>query len=247
MAKQDSGIISCCRYAYPPNSLSLCGPIGEKDNLKYYSTKKIWDKGTKEILTSFATLTPYLRLIANENSIGDPFDKRVVEAYWLGNSLLSKISKKSLAVHLTEKLSLKKKLEYRQLNKILDKLRHETVPLHAFHVMNIYKRTGHLDTVQTIETMDACIINWGIVIENNPSEIRIKTQRLARNENKLIWEFNIERTVKTQGIKDLESEKVKPGDYISYHWGYFCEKISKKQLINLQYFTGLSLKSANLN
>lgn len=247
MADKNSGLITCCRYAYPPNSLSLCGPIEEKRNLNYYTTHKVWDMGTKEILSQFSTLYPYLSLISYENNLRDPFDIRTVEAYWLGNSLLKNISKKSFVGHLLEKINLKRKMKNKDLTGILDKFKYESLPHHSFHVLNIYQRTGHIDIPQTIQTMDACLINWGKVVEIKPGKIRIKTQRLNLGGEKLFWEKNIERTVKTQGIKDKEAAGILPGEYISYHWGYFCSKLTLRQINNLKYYTDLSIKIANLN
>src|SRR3989344_4040081 len=112
MAEKNSGLITCCRYAYPPNSLSLCGPVEQTSNLSYYATNRVWDLGTKEILAQFSTLYPYLFLIAYENDLKDLYDTRVVEAYWIGNRLLNNISKKSYAAHLTDKIGLKMKLQH---------------------------------------------------------------------------------------------------------------------------------------
>lgn len=247
MADKNSGLITCCRYAYPPNSLSLCGPIEEKRNLNYYTTHKVWDLGTKEILSQFSTLYPYLSLISYENNLRDPFDIRTVEAYWLGNSLLKNISKKSFAGHLLEKINLKRKMKNKDLTGILDKFKYESLPHHSFHVLNIYKRTGHIDIPQTIQTMDACLINYGRVLQILPGKIKIRTQRLALKNEKLFMEKNIIRTIIPQGEKDKELQSIKPGDHISYHWGYFCQKLTLRQLSNLKHYTSLSIRSANLN
>ena len=92
------GLALCSRYSYPPNSLSLCGPDKKKD-LNWYSIYQQTDKGTLEILSQFSTLYPYLTLIAQENKIKDPFNQKVVEAYWIGNNLLHKIPVKSFVTH----------------------------------------------------------------------------------------------------------------------------------------------------
>ncbi|OGG03564.1 hypothetical protein A2W14_03210 [Candidatus Gottesmanbacteria bacterium RBG_16_37_8] len=245
MAEKNSGLIACSRYSYPPNSLSLCGPINQKTNLKFYTTEGLTDLGTKEILKQFSTLYPYLTLIASQNNLTDPFDSRVVEAYWLGNSLLNKIPKAKLYNHLTETMGLKKKLKRKELNNISDKLTVLSLPHHSFHVLNIYRRTGHQDSPQTIETMDACIINWGEVLEIDGGKIKIKTQRLTHSLGKLSFEKNIIRTVKTQGLEDQPLLRLKVGDFISYHWGYFCQKLNSPVLNNLKYYTALSINSAN--
>lgn len=200
--------------------------------------------GTREILSEFSTLYPYLSLIAYENKLSDPFDIRVVEAYWLGNKLLN-IPKISFVRHLTDSIGLKKKLTRGKLNFILDKFKFDLLPHHSFHVLNIYKRTGHLDIPYTVKTMDACLVNWGRVVEILPDKLKIRTQRLKLLNDRLIWEENIERKIIPQGEKDKIFKKVIIGDLVSYHWGMLCQKLSTRQLNNIKYFTHLSLSAAN--
>lgn len=241
------GLYLCSRYSYPPNSLSFCGPEDKRSDLAYYSQSGKVSSGTEEILSQFTTLYPYLRLIAAGNGIADPFDFRVVEAYWLGNSLLNNISQKELVNHLEDTLSLRKKIGSRSLNKITDSFSKNTLPHHSFHVLRIFRRTGHDSSNHTIETMDACLINWGKVLNISRNKIKIISQRLAVTSSKLTFERGIIREIKPQGQKDILWQKLRPGDYISYHWGYLCQRLSKRQLANLKYYTLLSITSANSN
>lgn len=238
------GLTLCSRYSFPPNSLSLCGPSKQKD-LKWYSTSGKADKGTREILSQFSTLFPYLSLIAYENNIKDPFDKRVVEAYWLGNALLHNTPINKFVKHLNEKIKLKKKIKKKQLESIFNKITEGALPHHSFHVLNIYKRTGHMDISYTIETMDACLINWGKVKKIFPTAIIIETKPLKLIADKLTFGKTIFRTIMAQEKKDLLFNSLKAGDWISYHWGYFCQKLTERQIKNLTYYTHFSLKLAN--
>lgn len=240
-----SGLALCSRFSYPPNSLSLCGP-DKKNDLQWYAANQKTDKGTLEILSQFSTLFPYLSLIAQQNRLTDPFDLKVVEAYWLGNNLLYQIPLSRFVNHLSEGISLKKKLERKELETIFTKLTYGGLPHHSFHVLNIYKRTGHLDIPHTIETMDACLINWGKVKNILPHALIVETAPLTIINNKLTFSSTIERTLVSQGEKDILFAGLKPNDWVSYHWGYFCQKLSKDQLNNLIYYTTLSIKSANI-
>jgi hypothetical protein len=237
-----AGLALCSRYSYPPNSLSLCGPDRQND-LKWYSGSRQADHGTIEILTHFSTLYPYLRLIAQENKISDPFDKRVVEAYWIGNNLLKNIPQIRFAQYLSD--NLRKKIKIEELEKIMAKLAVGGLPHHAFHVTNIYKRTGYLDIPHTVETMDACIINWGKIDKIDHQLISVSTQNLQVIGNKLTFGRSIKRNLMLQGEKDVLLEKLKIGDWISYHWGYVCDKLTSLQLKNLVKYTGLAIKLAN--
>ena len=240
-----AGLTLCSRYSYPPNSLSLCGPVKKKEDLKWYASSQKADLGTKEILSQFATLFPYLSLIAYENDIKDPFDKRVVEAYWLGNNLMHNAPINKFAQQLSDKIQLKKKIKRKELDSLFIKLTHGALPHHSFHVLNIYKRTGHLNMLHTVQTMDACLINWGKIKKILPFSLIIETFPLTIVGNQLKSGPKKERTIMSQGKDDILFSYLHIGDFVSYHWGYFCQKLSERQLKNLIYYTHLSLKLAN--
>lgn len=239
-----AGLLLCSRYSYPPNSLSLCGPDKQNDLAFYAKIGKI-DLGTKELLSQFSTLYPYLHLIASENHITDPFDEKVVGAYWIGNNLLYSVGISQFANHLSNTLSLKRKIPKKQLELTLSKLPLGALPHHSFHVTNIYFRTGHLPIPYTIVTMDACLINWGKIKEVGADFLKIETQALTIKNNRLQFQSSIIRRINHFGRYDLEGKNLRPGDNISYHWGWLCQKLSKFQLKNLIYYTNLSLKLAN--
>lgn len=238
------GVFLCSRYSYPPNSLSLCGP-NKKNDLAWYSTRGKADAGNVQILTQFSTLYPYLSFIARQNNIKNPFDPRVVEAYWLGNKLLDNISPSPFARHLNDGLGLAKRLKRKSLQSLFAKITHGAIPQHSFHVLNIYRRTGHIDSSHTLGTMDACLVNWGQIIEINKDSLLVKTQALKFEKNKLIFSPPLVRPVMSQGGPDVLFAKLNIGDYISYHWSYFCQKLAPLQLLNLSYYTKISLGLAN--
>lgn len=240
-----AGLALCSRFSYPPNSLSLCGPDRQND-LSWYAETQKTDMGTSEILSRFSTLYPYLEFITRENRLSDPFLPQVVEAYWLGNRLLQNISARHFALHLKDKMSLRKILKPAKLNAVLGKLDYSSIPHHAFHVLNIYKRTGHLLSQHTIQTMDACIINWGKVKKVNKNSVDVKTSPLSLSNGKLIFGQKVIRTLIPQGDKDVLFNKLAINDWVSYHWGYFCRKLTKRQLNNLIYYTTLSIMLANI-
>lgn len=235
------GLKLCTKYAYPPNSLSLCGPEKQEDLSWYLKIGKV-DSGTKEILTQFSTLYPYLRLIAQENKISDPFDPQVIEAYWLGNNLLHDIPIRQFATHLRETIGLEKKVRRSDLELILRKIPFGALPYHAFHVLNVYVRTGHLDIPYTLETMNACIINWGKVVEIHKNDIVIKTQKLLKKKSVLTFQNGIHRTIHMHVPILLHV-----GDTVSYHWGMMCERLTQTKLLNLIFYTNLSLRLANMD
>lgn len=238
------GVNLCSRFAYPPNSLSLCGP-DKKNDLLYYSSLSLPDRGTSEILSQFKTLYPYLILIAGENNLKDPFNAKVVEAYWLGNNLLNHISPKTLAGHLVDKVRIRKFTSLKNFQSTMDKLDENSFPHHAFHVFNIYRRTGNLTIPHIVETMDACLINVGKVMEISHQNLKVKTNKLTVKGNRLEFSPGVDRILQWQGGKDILKSKIKKGDEVAYHWGYVCSLLSPLQKMGLIHYTGLALKLGN--
>jgi len=108
------GVLACARYSFAPNYYKYCGPDANR-SIAAYLQEGVSDPGLSVYLSEFAVLYPYLKLIAHENGLTNPFDPRVVEAYWVGNNLLEHIGMKSFSQHLLYEQHLKKRLPNRML------------------------------------------------------------------------------------------------------------------------------------
>lgn len=239
------GLLRCARYSFAPNKLRYCGPDKNKE-LEAYLKVRVEDRGLKQLLNDFQVMYPYLKLIADENGINDPFDERVVEAYWIGNELLETVSMKEFYDHLMEGQGLKKRFKQKDLKRIVGKVPQGAKVHHSFHVFNIWSRTGHEARLHTVETMDSCRISWGEVKKISKDKVKVKTQGLEYKEGKLKIRKGIEKEVSWRiGDKSL-IDKLRLGDLVTMHWGWLCEKISEKQAENLEKYTRWHLKLANL-
>src|SRR3989344_6013550 len=98
---KSSGTILWARYSFSPNRLKYCGPDANLD-LFECAARQTAERKLREILSEFEAAFPYIRFIASENKIHDPFDWRVTEAYWLGNDLLKKVSVFKFYRHLED-------------------------------------------------------------------------------------------------------------------------------------------------
>jgi len=76
------------RYAYPPNALGYCGPA-DSSAFGGYGQSGVVDAELMRMARSFTGAWRYLQAIAGRAGIADPLDRRVVEAYWVGNALLN--------------------------------------------------------------------------------------------------------------------------------------------------------------
>lgn len=238
-----SGLITCARYAFPPNHLQYCGPLKAAE-IKAYLKESASDKKLAEIIAQFETLHPYLTYIAHENGIADPFDARVVEAYWVGNNLLSSLSQKSLYNHFADSLSLKKRLTNKELEWLIGKIPKGALAHHTFHVLNVFTRTGHHSVKHTIETMDSCRIGWGALKSIHNNSVVLSTKPLILEKNKLTLGKEREKTIAipsgiSPSVKDI-------GSIYTYHWDTICDQITQVQENNLIAVTNSAIRLANL-
>ncbi|HLD27062.1 MAG TPA: DUF6390 family protein [Patescibacteria group bacterium] len=229
------GLTLCSRFAYPPNSYALCGPSKQND-LCWYASNVHGDKGLSDILSQFTTLYPYLCFIAGENNIKDPFDPLVVEAYWIGNSLLEKTSQSRFALYLEDTLGVKKRITRTGYTTLLSKLHIGALPHHAFHVINIWRRTGHDDSPHSAKSMEACLINWGKVTKIMKYSLTIDTYPLIYHQKILKFGSKQQRNIRAYALNQ-NIHQITVGDWISYHWGILCVRISLIQLQRLIFYT----------
>lgn len=238
------GVLRSSRYAFGPNRLHYCGP-DKTEEIYGYIKEGAGDKGLGNILKEFKTLYPYLRLIAEANNIKNPFDDGVVEAYWLGNGLLETVEKKKYYRNLLEEQKIKKRVGRKSFDEIAGKIIHGGVPHHSFHVLNIWRRTGHLEREHTLESMDQCRISWGKVAAVDGPFIMINSEPIIYKNGKLkLGEAHPKRVIRSlESYGDIANVAV--GDMISAHWGVPCEVITMKQTANLKKYTLQSILFAN--
>ena len=151
-----AGLLLFARYAFPPNRLGYCGSP-DHEGLFGYLTEERADPGLRELAQKFEGAYPYLRLIAEANGQSDPFDPRVVEAYWIGNAFLARVGVSQLYESLRRRFQ--PRMEPRAFSWMTSALADGTRPHHNFHVFEVYRRAGLLRderAVVALERMDQC-------------------------------------------------------------------------------------------
>lgn len=237
------GILRCARYAFGPNRLHYCGP-DQNGQLRANINEGAVDPDLDRMLSQFETMYPYLVHIAQANHISDPFDERVVEAYWIGNALLDRVSKRDLYAHLVDGLQLKKKLGT-SFALIEEKVGEGALPHHSFHVFDIWKRTGATEREHTLENMDACRVSWGSVTSAHGPFIDVEVAPLLYTEGKLVLGAPLSRRYVRKLESDYDIEQLNAGDLVTIHWGVVCERITPHQLRALKKYTLHHLAIAN--
>ena len=228
------------RYAFMPNRLHYCG--GDNNSVIFdYAVEGVREPPLEAMLRKFTGAMPYLSLIARSNGITDPFDERVVEAYWLGNDLLTGVEVRQLHDALRERFG--KQLQGKTREWLLAKAPAGARPHHNFHVFDVHSRVGELE--HSLETMDQCRISWGKVVREEGSELVVERQPLVLVEGKLV----LGPLVKEQAVRQVDgrgfADSASAGDWVSLHWGWVCEVITPVQQRNLARYTDDHIRLAN--
>ena len=237
------GPLLFARYAYPPNALGLCG-ADESRTLLEYGTAGASDEGLAELARAFEGAWPYLTLIASANGIRDPLDVGVVEAYWVGNSLLDRISPQRLARHVEDRF---KGRVGRSWERIVDAVAAGAVPHHTFHVFAVYPWLGLLrtgDVTQPLSVLDRCRIAPALVDEvtgENATVLAPSLQWDGRTLELGPWERRTARF----GDGGLGFVTPRPGDWVSLHWDFVCDRLTVAQARMLHRASRRALAAVN--
>ena len=223
-----------------PNRLSYCGGDDNKALFDYCAANQT-DRGLVFILQKFQAALPYLKLIAHSNHIPDPFDPKVVEAYWIGNELLDRVDLAQFYGSLHERFA--RQLNPKALGWLLSKPSLGAQPHHSFHVFDVHSRTGTL--TNSLDTMESCRIGWGVVKEIGETHFIVDHQPLVLENGKLrMGDLRKKRVLRQiNGASFITDCQV--GDYISFHWDWACDKIAQKQVQNLESYTRHHIELAN--
>jgi hypothetical protein len=239
-----SGPVLFARYAYPPNSLGLCGP-DDPDGLRQATVEGSDLEHLTHLAAQFEGAWPYLELIAAANDIDDPLDMRVVQAYWLGNGLIRRVPMASLAMSLDDRFSRRTGQKFESL---VAAAVAGGVAQHSFHVFAVYPWLGLLRAgVQgpPLEVLDQCRIRWGRVESLDGDAALVRSQPLEFVGSRLV--LGAERVERVQYRVERSGfvSDLLPGDVVSMHWDWICDRLSSASLAWLRACTRHNLAAVN--
>lgn len=240
------GVLRCSRYAFGPNRLHFCGPDANREIWDYVNDGYT-DFGLQKLLRGFETLYPYLDRIARSNRIRDPFDPRVVEAYWIGNSLLDNVDKQTLHQYFIDDLHLKDKLPLKTYRILEERIGYGILPNHNYHVINVPKKMGHQGMDATPDFMDSCRVSWGKVIKVSGPNITVMYEPIIEVRDTLVLGEPVEKVITRRLEADYDIEMLKPGQYITMHWDIPCEVLTKEIIQKLKTHTLRAISIANID
>lgn len=240
------GPVLFARYAYPPNALGYCGGDDPSLLLGLATDDQPHDADLRHLATRFEGAWPYLELIAACNGIGDPLDRRVVEAYWVGNRLLGRVPAEALWRCLDNRFA-------RRAGRLFEPMAAAVplggVPHHSFHVFGVYPwlgllRSGREDPALTV--LDRCRIRWGTVVSVEDDHVLVRNRLLTFRGSRLLVGDDEEIEVARHSADGVGFvDELAPGDAVSLHWDWVCDRLDRRALRNLQLWTALNLRVVN--
>ena len=238
------GPLLFARYAYAPNALGLCGADSPRTLLEY-GDAHVSDGGLVELARTFEGAWPYLALIAAANGIADPLDRRVVEAYWVGNRLLDRVRPAELARHVDDRFRgrLGRAREH-----VESAVAAGAVPHHCFHVFAVYPwlgllRTGVVD--EPLRILDQCRISSGRVRSVGGETAEVLVRPLVWADDALRLGEPSPRTVRWSSDGLAFVPRLEPGDRVSLHWDFVCDVLSPSADRSLERATSVALRAVN--
>lgn len=233
------GVALCARFSIATNRLQFCGPSDAEPTLYAAITRAAELDRARAALTRFEALYPYLEAIGTKHGL-DPFDERVVEAYWLGNSLLDAFDRDDFARILVA--LVRRGLPRSTAARLTDHLPQRPVPHHAFHVsfVGVGEVTGHVET--TVANMELCRPSSASVVAVGPKQLEVERATLGWAGDRL--------TLSPPAPASLPYDPqilpdVRAGDHVAVHWNHPALQLNGQQLGALAYWTARSLEAAN--
>jgi hypothetical protein len=239
------GPVLFARYAFPPNSHGFCGPADSGSFFEYGVAGKD-DGGLRALAQQFAGAWPYLQLIAGATGLDDPLDRRVVEAYWVGSPRLDLVGTRAVGNSMEERF---RAMTGSRFGSLAEGVLAGGVPHHSFAVLCIYPYTGLLTDGRkarhALAVLDRCRIRWGRVLAAHGDQVVVETPLLT-------WDGDVLRLGAPQTENAVQSLDgvgmvggVAPGDWVSLHWEWVCDRLTEAQVSRLRRFTERHLAIVN--
>ena len=123
------------------------------------------------------------------------------------------------------------------------------VPHHSFAVFCIYPWTGLLSdgrkAKQALTVLDRCRIRWGQVRAVAGDQVVVECRPLTWDGHRLAIgepeQETVERSIDGIGM----IEELQPGDWVSLHWEWVCDRLSERQVRHLRDYTLRHLRIVN--
>ncbi len=229
------------RYSLVPNSFGYCGG---NDFVKVFKRYLEGRANRNEIifeLKKFKGLYSYLKAIARVNK-RNPFDRHVIEAFWIGNSLLKNVTAKDIKRLILEDFHKKAGMGEERAIRAANNLPKGILLHHNFN--SLYLHFVGNEVARTTKNFDKCRIGWGTVISIGKQYCVLEYRPLKKGRNYFLGKPVKRRFNRYVSGILLESD-LDIGDIVSTHWGAVVQRLNKQDLFKLIYSNKQVINSIN--
>jgi len=233
------GVELGARFSLATNRLQYCGPADAEPRLYRAITNHDGLADAARALSGFEALMPYLEAIAAKHG-RSPFDREVVEAYWIGNRLLDGFSPDEFRGLLGA--LVRRGLPRRFAERLGAHLPARPIPHHVFHVafVGVGQVTGHVET--TLDNMELCRPAWAEVTAVHDGRLELRKPGLALADGRL----SLGESAQVDLAYDAKVlPEVAPGRSVALHWRWPALVLTPEQRSALEEYTLRSLAQAN--
>ena len=233
------GVALCARFSIATNRLQFCGPSDAEPALYRAITTEEGHAEARNHLSRFEALMPYLEAIGRKHGL-DPFDPRVVEAYWIGNELLDDFSREDFRALIGA--LVRRGLPRSLGDDLVQRLPANPIPHHMFHVayVGVGSVTGHVET--TLANMESCRPAWATIERKSPSTIQVQRPTLSLRAGRLVLgpPASLDLTYDPRALPEIEV-----GQAVAIHWGWPALQLDAQRTSSLIQYTQRSLDAAS--
>lgn len=234
----DDGVRLGARFSLATNRLNYCGPEGAERWLHRAIATGEGVAEARRALDGFEALVPYLDAIARKHGL-DRFDRDVVEAYWIGNSLLDGFTREEFSRILAD--LVERGLPRSLANRLTAGLPARPIPHHVFHVayVGVGNVTGHVAT--TVPNIEACRPGWASVVGVRGDRLTLDRSTVAVVDGHLGMGPS---RASTLAFDPALLPGVGVGDTVAIHWEMPVLVLTPTQAENLRRYTLEGLAAA---
>ena len=240
-----SGPTLFARFAYPPNALGYCGP-DEHRTLLEYAASGVVDGDLRSLARGFDGAWPYLELIAAANGIGDPLDRRVVEAYWIGNDLLEHVPMSLLATSLEARFRGPAGRDWSRLSEVITAAPLAAARIPRLRGVPVGRPPARRRRRRAAPRARPVPHPLGSRRGGAPATARRCACRPLRWDGRTLalGPSAIESALIARDGYGLAGP-LQPGDVVALHWEWVCDRLSPRQLASLRAVTASHLDLVN--
>ncbi len=240
------GAVRFARFAVPPNQRGFCGPAREGELAAYRAEELRVDAGLHELASGFEGAWPYLELLAGAAGVDDPLDDRVVQAYWIGNDLCSRVTHNDWGWHLVDRFGPRAGGD---VDRLTARVGNGAVPHHSFHVFCVYPWVGllreGLGGVEPLRILSQCHVSWATVIGRNGDDLLVEGPELTWDGHALALGATERRVAWLDPRLVRLGHEIDDGSVVAIHWNEVVDVLDHGQQRWLERLTRSQIEVAN--